>query len=330
MKTFLKFLKWFGIILSVLILILVVSVYSMAGRKYEGPYPDIHASADSAIIARGKYLVYGPMHCAICHVSLDKIPKIEAGEELPLVGGWQLDIPPGVFRSRNLTPDPETGIGKLSDGDIARTLRHGIGSDGRPIFPFMPYQNTSDEDMTAIISYLRSQAPVKNPIQHTEYTFLGKALVGFGLIKPEGPKKTPPKTVIRDSSIAYGQYLANSVANCVGCHTNRDLMTGAFIGEPFAGGLVMPPDTMSKFVSYVTPNLTPDPETGHIVDWSEQQFIDRFRKGRVYEGSHMPWGPFSRIDEVDLKALYRYLQSLTPVKNKIDKIVYKPGEKLPG
>ena len=210
---------------------------------------------------------------------------------------------------------------------LFRSLRYGIGHDGRPLFPFMPFQTVSDEDITAVISYLRSQPPVKNVLKKTEYSFMGKAIVAFGLIKPEWPKVTPPKTVVKDSSITYGKYLADNVANCQGCHTERDLMTGEFTGPFYAGGLNIPSDPVIEGLSFVTPNLTPDPETGVMAAWTENAFINRFRSGRVHKSSPMPWGCFSRMDEIDLKALYRYLQSLAPVKRKVEKTVLREEDK---
>jgi len=325
MKILLRILAGLGI----LIILFVIFVYIAGNKKFEAPYPETKASTDSAVIARGKYLVYGPMHCATCHVPMDKIPEVEAGDIIPLTGGWELDIPPGTFRSRNLTPDMETGIGKLTDGEIARTLRYGVGSDGRPILAFMPFQEVSEEDLTAVISFIRSQAPVHHTLKHTEFKFLGKALLAIGVIKPEGMKNPPPVSVIRDSTREYGNYLVNNVANCKGCHTNRSMMTGNFTGPPLAGGHLFEPDAMSEGYAFVPPNLTPDPEFGVITNWSEEAFITRFRKGRVYKTSPMPWGSFSRMDEVDLKAIYRYLHSLEPVKRKAEKTVYAPGEKLP-
>jgi hypothetical protein len=115
----------------------------------------------------------------------------------------------------------------------------------------------------------------------------------------------------------------------MGCHTRRDLKTGEFTGVPFAGGMAFPADKFSEGYTFVTPNLTPDPETGVMSAWNEQGFIDRFRAGRVHKGSQMPWGSFSRMNELELKAVYRYLKSLDPVKNKIERTVYPPGEKLP-
>jgi mono/diheme cytochrome c family protein len=193
----------------------------------------------------------------------------------------------------------------------------------------MPFQEISDDDLTAIISYLRSQPAVKNEVKEKEVKFLGKALLAFGVVKPEGPKETPPAVVNIDSTIEYGSYIANRVANCTGCHTNRDLKTGAFIGEPLAGGFLMPPDEFSEGFTFVTPNLTPDKETGAIAKWSETAFINRFRGGRALRSSPMPWGVFSRMDDVELKAIFRYLQSVPPVHKKIEKTFYSPDEKAP-
>jgi mono/diheme cytochrome c family protein len=222
----------------------------------------------------------------------------------------------------------ETGIGKLTDAEIARTMRHAVGSDGRCIMPFMPFAGMSDEDLTALISYLRSQEPVKNPLKKTEFSFLVKAVMAFGMIKPEGAKESPPKSVPMEPTVAYGNYLANHVANCVGCHTLRDMKTGALIGIPYAGGMEMAPDEFTQGYGFITPNLTPDPETGVMAAWDEETFISRFKLGRGNSHSPMPWGAFSRINDMELKAIYLYLKSLEPVKNKIPKTIFNPGEEM--
>jgi len=324
-----KFFKWTGFIIVIFILGLISFVSFTWKKKFDIALPEIKASTDSAVIARGKYLAYGPGHCATCHMPMDKYTAVENGLEIPLSGGWELDIPPGTYRAPNLTPDMETGIGKFSDGQLARALRHSVKHDGSILFPFMPFQEMSDDDVTALVSFLKSQPAVKNNIKNTEYKFLGKAILAFGAMKPAQPKSTPPKSVAIDTTIEYGSYIANTVANCVGCHTERDLKTGEFTGKPLAGGFRMPPDPFSKGYSFMTPNITPDAETSRIASWTEQMFVDRFRKGRMIEGSPMPWGAFSRMNEVELKAIFRYLNSVAGVKNKIEKIVFKPGEKFP-
>lgn len=316
MKKFLKILKWIGICFLILIVGVVTFVYARTNRTYDAPYPEITASLDSSLIARGESLVYGPAHCAHCHAPVTELARLNAGEKVPMSGGFNFVLPPGIVHSPNITSDVETGIGGYTDAEIARTLRYGVKRDGKPLIDFMPFYDLSDRDLTAIISYLRTTSPVKMKQPEHEWNFLGKAVFAFGLIKPMGDGIIP-EAPEPDSTLAYGKYLAESVANCRGCHTNRDMMTGAYIGVDYAG--------QAKFEVYddqgniikgkhlVTPNLTPDPETGRMTLWPQELFINRFRAGTAIPGSPMPWGPYSRMSDIELKALYKYLHSLEPV-----------------
>jgi mono/diheme cytochrome c family protein len=317
------------LIAAILLLIigLIIFIFANADKDFEAPLGNLKASKDSAVIARGKYLAYGPAHCASCHMPKDKVIDNDKGIEMPLSGGFEIVIPPGTFRAPNLTPDNETGIGKLSDAQLERAMRYSVNHRNKLMFPFMPFQEMSNEDVIALISFLRSQPAVKHEVKNTEHSFLGKALIALGAVNPEGPKNNPPNDIAIDSTAKYGEYLAHKVANCVGCHTNRNLETGEFIGPILAGGLALPPDEFSQGYTYVSPNLTPDSETGVMASWNESAFINRMRAGRVHN-SAMPWGSFARMNDIELKALYSYLHSLAPVKNKIEKTVYKPGEKV--
>ena len=325
------------ILLSLLLLIVVVVIgvyaYVMTSwdKDFDAPYPELAAVDDSAVLARGEYLIYGPGHCAYCHISPDKIPAIAAGERVPLSGGWEMSIPPGTFRAPNITPDKETGIGNLTDAELARSLRYMVKHNNKFMLPVMEFTEMSDDDIVAIISYLRTQEAVHNEVPPSEYTMLGKALLAFGVIKPQGPKKTPPTTVKVDSTAEYGSYIANNIANCLGCHTARDMKTGAFTGPLYAGGfpMIAEYDPDMEGYMFITPNITPDPETGVMALWDEQTFIDRFQYGRLQPGSPMPWEAFAMMNETELKALYRYLQSLDPQKSKVTKTIYEPGEELP-
>jgi mono/diheme cytochrome c family protein len=310
MKRFLKILKWTGIILLILILGLTITVMARQNIKYDAPYPEVIASADSAIILKGKQLVFGAAHCADCHSKANADSLLTLGQEVPLSGGYLFDMPIGKMYTPNITPDTVTGIGRYTDGEIARSLRYGVGPDGTAMFDFMPFHNTSDEDLAAIISYLRAQKPVRNEVPGHSFNVLGKVIRAF-LIKPVGPDGEVPKAVAKDSTAVYGKYLATSVANCSGCHTKRDMMTGAYTGELFAGGL--------EIEGLVTPNLTTD-SSSHIFYWGQDDFINRFRQGKLNPKSPMPWNSFKRMDSVDLKAIYKYLKTLEPKKTGQDKI----------
>jgi mono/diheme cytochrome c family protein len=329
MKKFFKILLWLVISVVAVIVILIGYVQLSWNKTFNAPYPDIKASTDSVIIERGKYLAFGWSHCAACHIPSDKVRDIDNGLQMPLIGGWDETIAGfGTFRAPNLTPDPETGIGNITDAELARAIRFGVKHNGKILPPFMVFQGLSDEDLTAVISFLRSQEPVKNKIEASDYGFVAKAVITFGLLKPRGPKSTPPKSVTQDTTAEYGKYLANNVGNCLGCHVKIDA-TGKQVNADFAGGGVFPPTAFSKGYGFISPNLTPNKKTGAIAEWSEQQFTDRFQGGRLYEGSPMPWGMFSRMSENDLKALYHYLHSLDPVEFAVEKTVYAPGEELP-
>ena len=301
-----KILKWTGIILLTVMLVLVLLIAVRQNLTFEAPYPNVKASADSAVIARGKEIAFGPAHCADCHYNGNADSVFKLGQEPVLSGGFVFSLPLGNFYTSNLTPDRTTGIGRYTDGEIARTLRYGVRPNGTAVIDFMPFHNMSDDDLSAVISFLRSNKPVNNPVPEHTVTMLGRVIKAF-LIKPVGPSEAVPKSVKRDTSAAYGKYIACSVANCVGCHTNRDMMTGAFTGEPFAGGLVFDEPGIPTLTS---PNINPNTPGSRIYGWSQQDFIKRIRMGKLIPYTHMPWNSFKRMSDNDLKAVYNFLQSL--------------------
>lgn len=313
MKTFLRFLQWTGVVLAVVVLAFVVAVFARQHRTFDAPLPAIHASTDSAVVARGRYLVYGPAHCAQCHTPNADAAALNDGKELPLCGGYVFDLDFGKVYTSNLTPDA-TGIANISDGQITRAIRHGVRHDNLAMLPFMQFQYLSDEDLTAIVSFLRSQPPVRNDVSRFDLNFLGKAINAF-LIKPDGAKGEVAKTVTPDTTAAYGKYMVNAVANCRSCHTERSQLTAEFIGEELAGGNTF--EHPEKGFTLTTPNLTPDPKTGRIHDWTFEMFRDRFRTGKLIPESEMPWNQFKHLSDNDLNAIYKYLMSVPPVENEI-------------
>ena len=299
-------------VVALLVAGLAIFVASRQNLKFDDtPEPAITASTDSTVIARGHYVVRNVAPCAACHSAPDQGAAYTAGADVPLSGGFAFDIPPGKFYVRNITPDPETGIGAISDGKIARAIRNGVGHDGRALLPFMEMQGLSDEDLTAVISYLRAQPPVKNDVPWHHYTLLGKIVKATVLANPVGPKETPPTVSPRGATVENGRYLAASVAACQGCHTERNPATGEFLVPEFAGAREFVDDTDPTKV-WAPPNLTPDPKTGVLMNMSEDQFVARIRAGRILPGSPMPWQAYARMEEDDLRAIYRFLKSLPP------------------
>src|ERR1043165_6243534 len=102
-----------GTVVATLLLAFAVVTRLRATRTIDAPYPDIHASLDPAVIERGRYLVEGAAHCGECHGAVD--PPAVSRKGRPLVGGQEFVLPVGTFRVPNITPDPETGIGRIKD-----------------------------------------------------------------------------------------------------------------------------------------------------------------------------------------------------------------------
>ena len=282
-------------------------------RTFDAPYPELSATTDPATIARGKYLVYGAAACAYCHVPREAWTRLDDGATPPLTGNHVFRLPFGEFFSPNLTPDPETGIGRHSDRALARTLRYGVRPDGRAAFPLMSFHGMSDDDLVAVISFLRSQPPVVSRVPDHRLSRLGKALMAFA-IEPVGPDSAPAHVSPDAPSVARGEYLATKVASCVECHTDRNPRSGELVGPKFGGGQRMDLAADADTVA-VPPNLTPDPKTSPIGWWTEDAFLVRFRQGPLVEGTPMPWGAFARMTDDDKRSIFRYLRTLRPYEH---------------
>jgi len=225
--------------LLALIGIIIVSgamyVGSRQTLRFDSPYPSIAASADASIVERGRHIVRDLAPCASCHGDLSQRAAYSDGADVSLVGGFVFDIPPGKFYARNLTSDAETGLGNVSDSAIARALRDGVGHDGRALLPFMEMQGLSDDDLQAVVSYLRTLPPVRNVVPPHSYNLMGKVVKATVLANPAGPLSPPPSQAPRGVSEETGKYLVESVALCWSCHTERSPMTGAFTGPRYGG-----------------------------------------------------------------------------------------------
>lgn len=298
--------------IAVLLATVAVLTAVRVNRKLDAPYPDVHASRDPALIERGRYLVRGAAHCADCHGAPEQRAALEAGQDVPLTGGLEFHLPVGTFRVPNITPDPETGTGRYSDPEIARILRYGVHADGRMVLPFMPFADLSDDDLTAVVSYLRVMPPIRHQVAPHAPNLLGQVAKAF-LMKQKAPTRPLVRNVPSEATVENGRYLANSVGNCVSCHTKIDMRTGALAGPLFGGGAVHEShsDPTQKFV---TPNLTPHPRWGWIASWPEEVFVARVHMGKQREGTPMPWHAFKGMHDDDLRAIFRYLRTLAPAE----------------
>jgi mono/diheme cytochrome c family protein len=321
-----RILKWVGIalgVLVVLVVILVIYVQLAWDRPVSRDAPQMTAPTNSQTVARGEYLFQYSLNCWSCHGSQGSNSPSE-----PQAGGFEFDLTnvglPGGFGyvyASNITSDPETGIGTWSDSELVRALREGLDPEGYLIFPIMEaewWSGLSDEDALALVAYMRSLPPVRNEVPDNRLTFAAKALFALGVLKVQPAITEPVVAPPRGATVEYGEYLVYHASTCVGCHMPRDPNTGQFdLTRPFAGGLFPIPD---EGLSATGSNLTPDPATG-IGNWTEEQFMTAMRTGLRPNGTvmlpYMPWPSYSRWNEDDLRAVWLYLRSLEPIAHEV-------------
>jgi mono/diheme cytochrome c family protein len=254
-------------------------------------------------LERGRYLMQTVVACGNCH--FQRGPQGQPLPEKGLSGGMLFDEPPFKAYASNITPDPETGIGKWTDAQLAKAIREGIRPDGRVIGPPMPiefYRHLADDDLAALIAYLRAQPPVKNAVPASTYTM------------PLPPNYGPPvKSVTappRSDKVKYGQYLAD-IAHCMECHTPRNDKGMLETARRGAGGQVF----KGPWGASVSRNLTPHPSG--LKGWSDAEIAKAIRTGVDRQGKPyrppMGFGFYEGISEPDMAALVAYLRSLKPL-----------------
>jgi mono/diheme cytochrome c family protein len=259
-------------------------------------------------LERGRYLAVARHGCVFCHSERDW--KAPGAPPLPdrLGAGvvWEAEGMPWLT-APNITPDPETGIGKVSDDAVARAIREGIGFDGRALFNLMPYQEfrrIPDEDLAAIVVYLRSLPPLRNPLPKSRLPF-PLPLVLRGVPEPvEAPVPAPDLSTPEKR----GEYVLRTSA-CHHCHT--PMKNGRLeMALDMAGGNPFP----SAQGTIAATNLTLD-STG-LANWDEATFVAVMKTGK-FGTLHalMPWAAYSRMDEADLAAMFAYLRTLKPVSH---------------
>lgn len=288
------------------------SVATWPGSYPDTPRPQLSASTDPEVIARGQYIVDALAHCTICHTPEDEFLFKDVRGMVPK-GGHEWVLPPmGTFRSANLTP---AGIGDMSDPDLARVMRTGIGASGEPVPLMASVGPMADEDMVAVMSYIRSLPSVENDVPKSEITAIGKTLVPLAMPGFVKPRDMPPPPFVKEGgiSIERGRYVAEGPAFCFACHSTMQVSPTLAIEEPYFGGAAeAQPDPVDATMELRAPNLTTH-ETGWLHGIDEDGFVARMGAGRAVAHSPMPWENFALMTEEDVRSVYRYLSSVPPI-----------------
>lgn len=280
------------------------------------PPEDLTVELSPERIARGTYLATHVARCVHCHSQQDTskfgrpvIPGTEGA------GGMCLGPSTG-FEGRicppNITPDPETGIGRWTDGELLRAMREGVNRRGEALFPMMPYEKyrhaLSDEDAHAIIAWMRSLPPQQRPTPRRDLPFpLGIAIKTLPAIV-EGPVQPP-----RDTAEKRGWALAE-LAGCPICHTPIDARHHPVEERHMAGGRPYP---LGEGAVVTSANLTPHPDgLGDLSLEGLGERLGRHASPAPVEPARntvMPWQSFAGMEEADLADLHAWLRSLRPL-----------------
>ena len=293
-----QWLRWILSFAAIMLVALVAGIFLVSSwrinRDYAITIDPIRVPESQEAIDRGRYLADAVNKCTECH-----------GKQL---GGEIFIDDPALGRlvASNLTAGEGGVARRYTRDDWVRSIRHGVGPDGKPLL-FMPaqeYNSLSDADLGALLAYVKSLPPVDSDLPDSRVGPLGRLLLLAGrlpllpaeLIDHDAkPLQAPPRGATAD----YGDYLVRT-GGCTGCH-----------GDHLSGGPIpcAPPDAPPAG------NITPDEDSG-IGSWSQDDFIQAMRTGKRPDGSSidpfMPWKANGRMTDEDLSAIYLALREVEP------------------
>ena len=321
------FWKWVGIVLGVLVGVIVVGsvlIYlrsqARLRRVYDLPEETVSISMDAQSIERGRH-IFQFRGCEACHSeggyidvpasdqALDSHLSLPSRKVPHMEGNIYLDDPAiGRVVASNLTSG-RGGVGSgYTDQDWLHAIRHGVRPDGTPLL-FMPsteFYYLSDEDIGAVIAYIKSAPPVDHELPPSALSWTGQAVMTLvpsitfipaELIPHEAPRPVAPQAGVTPE---YGEYLTHS---CKVCH-----------GQTMSGGRI--PGFPSSWPP--APNLTFG-DGSALPTWNEEGFITTIRTGITPEGiklraEYMPWGSYKFMSDNEMKAVWVYLRSLPKIE----------------
>jgi cytochrome c553 len=298
MKLLLRVAGYAAGVLVVLLGLGVVAVFAVSSSKLTKTYPlpavSLDVPADEASRERGRHLVSAVTGCQDCH-----------GADL----GGHVMMEPGALGSlaaTNLTRGRGGIGGDFSDEDWVRAIRHGLRRDGTSLYimPSYAYAMMSDEDLAAMVAYLKELPPVDRELGAPVLGPLGRVLLTAGkldlIVADKVPELAERARVDGGVTADYGRYLAE-ISGCTSCHS-----------PDLAGGLASGPPG-----SPIPPNLT----RAGLLGWKEQDFFHAMREGRRPDGSEiseaMPWRLMGGMTDEELGALWLFLQSVEPKETRL-------------
>lgn len=273
------------------------------------------AQTDS-LVSKGQYIFALAGGCA-CHT----IPK-----GTPHAGARAFPIPFGTVYSTNITQDKETGLGAWTDQQIHDAMVKGIRRDASWIVPVMPYEKYSgmaQEDLQALIAFMRTLKPVKKATPELKtWAPFARSLGTPIFLKFFGRFSNSPVQAPK-SGLERGRYLVDHVSLCGDCHTPRNS-----IGVPNQSLYMAGASQKIGPLGEAVPNITPDKETG-IGEWKREDIVEVLLtgtkpdldniQGLMYEVIQGTPHGYKDMKKEDALAIADYLKSIQAIKNKINK-----------
>ena len=261
------------------------------------------AEGTQSIAQRGAYLAAAG-DCVSCHTA-------DAGK--PFAGGYRINTPFGDLLAPNITPDPDTGIGRWSAEDFYRALHQGVNRHGQDMYPAMPYTfytRVTRADSDAIFAYLQTVPAVRNAVEvnHLNFPFNQRwTMAGWReLFFTEG---TFAPDARKSASWNRGAYLVEGLGHCSACHSPRDVLGGIEQKHQYTG---------ADIDGWFAPNLSSNLHVG-LGSWTAQEIATYLKTG-ARPGTTTAFGPMaevvhnstSQLTDADLAAMGEYLKSLPP------------------
>ncbi|HEX9389312.1 MAG TPA: c-type cytochrome [Anaerolineales bacterium] len=257
-------LKWGGVIIaglltliSTALLVLALVGFYKLNERFDNPIANVQVTGTAAQIARGEQLAH---MCVNCHATDSQLPL--SGTDMAA----KFPFPPlGTLYAPNLTPSGN--ITDWTDGEVIRAIREGVHKNGRSllVMPAETFRNLSDDDVQALVAYLRSQPATGGPTPNNKFNLLGALFLNLSDFRtaqqPEGSVTAP-----QPGTAEYGKYMVD-ILGCRFCH-----------GDQLQGKL-----------DNGQPGPPPGPNLTLIVPkWTEDQFMTFFNTGKLPGGGTVP------------------------------------------
>lgn len=274
------------------------------------------SSIDGAPVERGKY-VAAAGNCLPCHTN-------DGGQQF--AGGRAFHTPFGTVYSTNITPDPDTGIGKWSEEEFAAALRTGVRPNGEhlyPVFPYTAYTKMTNADVAALFQFLRSLQPVSATARENQLRFPYNQRWALGFWKTafmDGERFEADAG--KSAEWNRGKYLVDALGHCSACHSPRNFLGAEKSDRAMTGGEYIDKVPNGEMRAWAAPNLTA--ATNGLASWPVQELAAYLMTGR--NGFTESFGPMNEViadstrhlTASDVIAMATYLKSLPANEGSLD------------